>query len=189
MITASTKIKRSTKPYYYQGQTVYVYRQKDDGSYVISSDRQFKSGFNFPDVESDELEQVAGKPPVLTPEERAERGDLNDFFRSMEDYIPFNCQECGKPLYAATTFFKRGVTCHIFPKAEFESIKTNPDNIFYLGFDLIGVCNDHDRWDKMGAENRTKMKVYAIALERLELLKPFLSNHEKQMANKYLNIK
>jgi len=127
--------------------------------------------------------------PKVSPEKKEKRNDLNDFFDLMANDIPFACMECGKPLYAVNKFFKRAVTCHIFPKSEFPSIATNKDNIFFLGFDLIGVCNHHAEWDNRGSEKRKTMKVLNIACERLQLLKPFLTEGELIKAWKYLGFK
>lgn len=132
---------------------------------------------------------ISSKPKTATPEQKQVACDLNSFFDSLADKIPFHCNNCGTPLYAYSKKAKRSVCAHIFPKATFESIKTNPDNILFMGADYIGCpCSCHDRWD-MNIDIRKKLIVaYDIAVERFEILKPFMTPKEINKAYEYLGM-
>jgi len=123
----------------------------------------------------------------LTPEKKSEKEEMRAFFKSLE--VPFNCAECGKPLYAYGEFAKRCVSAHILPKNSFESVKTCADNIVYLGCDLVaGVCDCHTFYD-YSVENRIKMKIYPAIVERFETkLKHLLTDKELVDALDYLGL-
>lgn len=193
MIKPVQKPKRGVTQFFYEGTLVYFNNIRGDGKYIISYDANLSTVF---DVDYTDLEPVKDmfsssihrRPKELTDEEKTDTQKLNEFYRQQALIMPYNCENCGKPLYASTAKFKRGVTAHILPKAEFESIKTNPLNVFFLGWALIGVCTCHDDWDRKGAKNRTTMKVYPEALERFEKMKPEMTGHEIVKAHTYLNI-
>lgn len=130
---------------------------------------------------------LVSKPKVLTDEEKQFKADKNDFFSKVAETMPFNCMNCNRPLYAFNKFAKRCVSAHILPKAHFESIATNEDNILFLGSDLILGCGCHDFYDASMAK-RTSMKIYPLVLERFETLKNYLTQAEIVEAEKYLNI-
>ena len=186
------KLKRCTE-FEFNGQTVWV-EHDENGLVNVCDSAALALTDNYFVVNRSELKPVfkgrngiAAKPQ--TAEQRAHRNDLDTFFISLEESIPFDCQNCRKPLYAVNRKFKRGVCAHILPKAEFESVAMNPLNILFLGWDLIGVCNCHDAWDRQGREHRSKMKCYDQAIRQFELFKHELTPHELVKAYDYLNIK
>lgn len=175
----------------YNGISVWIERDRQDGTALI---RIGKDEPVFEDVDVKYLKpikkvgpSIASKPKVLTEKEKTETQLLNEFFIEISLTMPYNCKECGKPLYAKNKFAKRCVSAHILPKAIFPSIATNKNNIFFLGTSIIGICHCHDTWDST-ADKRSKMKVYQLALERFELLKPFLNDKEIIQAYTYLNL-
>jgi hypothetical protein len=188
------KLKRGTS-HNYNGQTVFV--EIDKGSEVLVCDNELRRlEDNYFTVKKSELKPISkartgivSKPKKLTDQEKAKQGDINDFFDKMAESMPYNCQGCHKPLYAFTKKMKRCVTSHILPKAVFESVATEPDNILFLGTSLLGVCECHNRWDDKGAEDRAKLPFYNLALERFEKFKHLLTDKELIQAYKYLNIK
>ena len=168
MITTTTKLKRGTDREF-NGQTVYIYRQIDERSACICDNKLMRYDDTYTVVLISELKEVfkgrnriATKPP--TAESKAIKSDMTTFYRSFGCVQPFHCQNCFKPLYACNDFFQRSICAHILPKAEFESVKMHPDNIMFLGVDLIGLCNCHDQWDRQGREHRSKMKCYDQAI-------------------------
>jgi len=111
--------------------------------------------------------------------------EYKDFFESL--VIPERCEECNERLLAFNNFGRRCVSAPILPKQTFKSVAKHPDNILFMGAGLLGACNHHDVWDR-GIENRKSMRVYKIALERLESFKHLLTDKELVMAEKYLGI-
>lgn len=130
---------------------------------------------------------IQAKPKTLSKDEKVSKSGLNDFFDLMADKIPFNCQECFKPLYAHNKFAKRAVCCHIIPKSLFPTVATVEDNILFMGCDLLGVCNCHSIFDS-NIENRIKMKIYPTALRQFNKFRHLLTDKELIKACKYLNI-
>lgn len=169
---------------------------RPDGRYLMCFSEARAITDSYDDFDKEELKQVNGSrssiKQVVRPvsaEEKAHRESLNDFFDRMALTMPYNCMNCGKPLYASTKKAKRSVTAHILPKSIFKSIETDTANILFMGADFIGCpCNCHDRWD-MNTGIRTKMNIYQLALERFENnLKHKLTPGELKQALTYLNI-
>lgn len=179
----------------YQGKEVFVSSTKrSDNKIVICDDENLQTGFSYEPVYPYELSPVSKLRQGISTKpqssyKRGELGDMTAFFDSMADKVPFNCINCGKPLYAFTKKAKRCVTCHILPKAQFKSLATDPDNILFMGCDFIGSpCDDHTRWD-YSVDNRKKMPVYKIALRRFnEILRHKLTDSEVIKALDYLGI-
>lgn len=178
-------------------QNVWLYRIIDPKTYLVSTDPEFKNSDDMYHVNTGDMralykqrsQTIANKVKVPTTAQNEAKNSINQFFDKMALKIPFNCENCGKPLYANNKFAKRCITAHILPKSEFPSISTNENNIIYLGCDLLGICDCHDRWDKQGSANRVTMKVYDKALANFEFLKPHLTDHELVKAYTYLNLK
>lgn len=173
------------------GEIVTLNRIKENGQYFCDYQDGNYASFDLSDLREDKLNKVSSisnKPKKLTEKQKSDKDALNEFFDQQAETMPFNCDECNKPLYAYTRFAKRCVIAHIFPKSDFKSIKTNPLNIFYLGADLLGICGHHDQWDKLGIAQRKTMNVYSLALERFELLKPHMTTSEVLEGYKYLGI-
>lgn len=132
------------------------------------------------------------KPKPLTEKQVNDKKDMNSFFDSLADKIPFNCTNCRKPLYALTKFVKRCVCSHILPKEIFKTIAIDPDNIDFLGCDFVGCpCDCHDRWGK-NVESRMHKdmaRAYERALKRYhEKLKFKIPSHQIGAAEEYLGI-
>lgn len=191
----STKLKRGTE-FIYQGEHVWIELQKSPTQAVVcwSEERGLHDKYEIVDISElkpvnqgySSIKQVV-RP--VSPEERQRRESLDDFFDRMALTMPFNCMNCGKPLYANTKKAKRAVTCHLFPKSKFESIATDEANIAFMGADFIGCpCNCHDRYDA-NSDIRVMMPIYQVALERFETdLKFKMSPEELKFAFTYLKI-
>lgn len=123
-----------------------------------------------------------------TEKQKTEEQLLNEFFDKVGLKIPFNCENCKKPLYAFNKKAKRSASAHILPKAHFPSVATNENNILYMGALYIGQCGCHDNWDN-SVSKRIKMPIYKKALQQFEKLIPALSQKELIMAYSYLDIK
>lgn len=196
MIAKTIKPKRGTS-LTHEGKEVWLYIIKPNGNYLVSDDRSFGLEANYTEVAPAELKSVAKArtsiskaPKKLTPEEKAEKADLNEFYELMASHSPHNCQECGMPLNAFTSFSQRCITSHILPKNDdcFPTLAINPENILFLGAAILGWCSCHDTWDA-NIDSRVKMKVYPIALEKYHKhLKDNLTGEEQVRAEKYLNI-
>lgn len=131
---------------------------------------------------------IVSKPKVLTVEQKVVKSELDQFYDDMAGIMPFHCAECGKPLYAMTKFAKRSVTCHILPKAYYPTIATNIHNILFMGWDILGICNDHDRWDS-NLETRKSMNVYHEAVDNFSKYLRFELNNEDLISGcKYLGL-
>ncbi len=119
----------------------------------------------------------------------SEKQQLNEFFDRMAAKMPLKCQNCGKKLNAYTKWAKRCCTAHLFPKSIFKSIATNELNIVFMGTDLIGYnsCNCHTQYDA-NLENRKRMQIYDLAIERLYQMNNELSQADWIKACDYLGI-
>lgn len=189
----SQKLKRGV-PMIYNGQTVYIELEKSFGNVLVCDNEERRLEDAYFEVKRSELEPmnkartgIQSKPKTLTKSEKVSKDGLNEFFDRMSLKMPFNCMNCMKPLYAHNKFAKRTVCAHIIEKSKFPSVADLESNILFLGADLLGICDCHDRWDS-NIETRIKMKVYPLALKRFELFKHFLTDKELQKAGKYLNI-
>lgn len=111
--------------------------------------------------------------------------EYKEFFESLT--IPERCEECNQVLLAFNNFGRRCVSAHILNKASFKSVAKHPDNILYLGASILGACSCHNFYDSC-IENRKSMRVYKVALARLESFKHLLTDKELVMAEKYLGI-
>src|ERR1700723_3552101 len=193
MIKQSTKPKRGQQ-FIYNGNPVWLEIIRPDGTLLVCDNEARNLEDNYFEVKLSDLKPVkemrqgiATKNKPKSEKEKSESQKLNDFFDEMAKVIPFNCQSCGKPLYAYNKFAKRCCTAHILAKGLFPSIATNKDNIVFLGAGLLGNCNCHDLFDG-NIDSRIKLPIYKIALQRYEFLKQLLTNKEIDMANKLLNI-
>lgn len=184
---------------YKRGKTKFNHAEHGECFYYITDPDGFivvliKETNRYVTVHSDDLTEVLkqrsglqAKPKVLTNENKTEKQILNEFFKRIALKIPFNCQNCEKPLYANNEFAKRSVCAHLLPKAIFKSVATDENNIVFLGPDLLGVCNCHDRYDA-NVKIRIGMPIYQLALERFEILKEKLTGKELIQAYTYLGL-
>lgn len=175
------------------GETVYLYIIRNDETYIVSFDKNLNEVFeaklsDLKPAKPLQVSSISNKPKVSTEGQKNERNAMNEFFAQVALRMPFNCAECGKPLYASTKVGKRAASAHILPKAKFESVAMDENNIFFLGAAYIGQCGCHDRWDA-NVDSRIKMKVYDVAIWRFEkYLKAKLTPEELKAAYTYLNI-
>lgn len=113
------------------------------------------------------------------------KDEYKEFFESL--VIPERCEECNQQLLAFNNFGRRCCSAHILPKSSFKSVAKRPDNILYLGASVLGGCACHNKFDNC-VDSRKSMRVYEIALTRLESFKHLLTDKELVMAEKYLGI-
>lgn len=173
----------------YKGQEVKVYSDKQNGEVMICMSLGMELDAAYENVRYEDLKEPQGGRTAIAskPKPKANKPALDVFFEEVAKKMPFNCENCGRPLYANTKFAKRCVSAHILPKAQFSSVASNVDNVMFLGAGLLGVCYCHDNYDNKGAKDRAEMPCYKIALERFKKFYHELNNHELSMALKYLN--
>lgn len=185
-IAPSNKFRRGAQVLL-NGKPVYVERDACDGTVFITDSKERRPGDNYWWVNKSDL-TVALKVSKYQPKKVKPVDEYKDFFNSLVDKIPFNCQSCRRPLYAFTKAAKRATSAHILPKSTFPSIAKNPDNIVFLGCAVFGSsCSCHETYDST-VERRVKMPIYETVLKRFELLKPHLSAKEIIAAEEYLGI-
>lgn len=192
----SSKLRKGSEQLLF-GKSVWVFRDKEDGTVCICDDKSLHDEFNFWTVLKSDL-SPAPKPvkPIpkrhkkLDPEEQQFQIDLDNFFKSLwEDKHHFKCQNCRADLFATNNSKKRACSAHILAKSKYPSIAMNEDNILYMGVLAFGAsCGCHTAWDSNVAR-RMKMAVYNLALKRFELLKPYLDDKELIMAEEDLGIR
>lgn len=189
----SSKIKRGTE-FLYQGKSVWVELEQSFGNVLVCDNELRRLEDTYFQVKRSELDDVRkgrtaiqAKPKTLSKDEKVSKDGLNEFFDRIALKIPFNCMNCMKPIYAHNKFAKRTVCAHIIEKSKFPSVANLESNILFLGADILGICDCHDRWDS-NIETRIKMKIYPLALKRFELFKHLLTDKELQKAGKYLNV-
>lgn len=189
----STKFKRGVTEFIIieTGEVVKFQIVDPNGLYLVK-----RANGSFDPFTPDELkEAVKGRGTIkqvvkpVSPEERKRRETLDDFFDRMALTMPYNCMNCGKPLYAFTKKAKRSVTAHLLPKSIFKSIATDEANIVFMGADYIGCpCNCHDRYDA-NSDIRVTMPIYQVAKHNFETdLKFKLTPEELKQAYTYLKI-
>lgn len=193
MITTAKKYNRTNRVQY-KGEEMFVYRHDKD-RVCISPHPKFKRAIDLIWVSVEDISiarkvgvGIASKPKVLTGEQKVVKSELDQFYDDMAGIMPFHCVECGKPLYAMTKFAKRAVTCHILPKAYYPTIATSIHNILFMGWDILGICNDHDRWDS-NLETRRSMNVYPEAVDNFsKYLRHELNDEDFISACDYLGL-
>jgi hypothetical protein len=187
-----TKLK-SGQCFLYEGVPVFIEHDRGDGTAsVCFSPRRLITDY-YEVVNVDELEPInpakISKSKPQTVEDKESAADLKEFFAYQATRVPEHCENCGKLLKANTAWAKKCVTGHILPKKDncFPSVAANIDNAMFLGA-VFSECRCHDLWDLRDAEARKTMECYPIALERYERFKSHLSDHELNMAIKYLGL-
>jgi hypothetical protein len=114
--------------------------------------------------------------------------DMNLFLAEMVERIPERCQNCDEKFIWMPLHQRKCLCAHILPKGEkngnFFSVKTDPDNIFYLC--VQNGC--HWAYDTKGAAHRATMGCYELALKNLKMFAHNLSDSELDRAKKYLNL-
>ncbi|MEO7016532.1 MAG: hypothetical protein ABI067_08305, partial [Leifsonia sp.] len=126
-------------------------------------------------------------PKKLSPEEVKFKLDLNVFFGHQILQIPPRCENCNQPFVGYTKEQLRGIIAHILPKSlksGFPEVSIHPQNRLFLGT----KCGCHNSFDNKGAEDRSKMGCYELALQRFDQFKNLLSQKDIIRAKKYLNI-
>lgn len=83
----------------------------------------------------------------------------------------YHCEECDTPIYKKTTSTN---VAHILPKSVFISVRSLLENYLYL----CGDC--HSKYDS-SYENAAKMKVWAIALNRLKAFLHLVREKRKEL--------
>lgn len=97
----------------------------------------------------------------------------------MLNKAPFKCQECPANLVGSTIINPRTIIAHILPKAHFESIECNEDNILFL-------CSDcHHNMDNKGKDFILKMKLLPTIKERLMILSKLITDSENRKVPEY----
>jgi hypothetical protein len=194
MITLPIKYKRG-ELYLLNNQEVYIYTSnRSDGKLSVCTDRSFSDISGFKLVLPSDLSNASSKPKQgiiakISPKQKGVKQpdrELNTFYDEMGKVMPFNCQNCNKPLYAHNKFFRRCTAAHILAKSDYPSIATNSDNIIFLGCGIIGVCDCHSSYDLKGAAYRATMPCYPLVLSRYEKLKDYLTEKERFKAEIYL---
>lgn len=187
---------RRGENYLHDGTPVWIEHKINRFLALVCNTPQRELTDTYSEVRISELQPIGGKrgytikkQKPVTEAKNSFKKKLNTFFDNQGLKIPFNCQNCNKPLYAKNKFAKRCVTAHILPKSKFQSVATNEHNVIYIGAGVLGVCFCHDNYDNKGAEDRAKMPIYNLVLERFEILKEFLTEKELIQAYTYLNIK
>lgn len=180
------KIKRNTE-LIYNGETVFMERDREDGTALI------RIGTMFEDVDTCDLKlavkgrsTISNKPKVLTDSEKSFKKELNVFFADQLLVCPKQCEECQTPFYNYSKDELRGLVAHILPKNKkaFPAVSCHPQNRMFLGT----KCGCHSAWDGMGAQERSQMNIYPVAIERFNKFKELLTTPEIIKAEKYLNI-
>lgn len=175
------------------GQHVWLDRIQTANTYFVCDSPALSLDDNYFPIEKTALREpgkqskgISTIPKPLTAEKKTEKQELNEFFASLK--VPYNCENCGKALYAFNSFAKKCCSAHILPKCDFKSIATNKDNIMFLGAGILGNCNCHDMYDS-NILTRSLMKCYPLAVERYQKIKSSLTEAEIIKANIYLNLK
>lgn len=185
----SAKLKRSTNPYTHKGETVYIYRDRENGTVAVSYDNKFDSIF---DVLKEDIKPfrksglIKSKVKVLTTEELLFKAELNAFYDNQANVAPAKCENCGAFFDLHTARDYRNITCHILPKGLFPEVATHPFNTVFMC--CSSGCYGHGNYDNKGAEDRKSMPVYPLALSRFLEFKHLLSDDRLINACEYMGI-
>jgi hypothetical protein len=115
--------------------------------------------------------------------------DLDIWFKEKENILSMNpyCMECGAfitpTLYgkkefddAESNFSFRHAIAHIFPKAQFPSVRTAPFNYLILPAKNCGCHNKTHRLDTF-----SKMKVFPLAIQRFRTFEKEITESHKYL--------
>lgn len=101
---------------------------------------------------------------------------MNNFFEAMRKKLTGTCAcGCGQNSQKQDDTFYRFCICHIFPKKDFESIKTNPLNwverTFWQGH--------HTNFDEQGVDKWPMYEDWPVIKEKFHELAPLLTDEER----------
>jgi 5-methylcytosine-specific restriction endonuclease McrA len=116
---------------------------------------------------------------------KAQKDELTKWFELQLSMCPRNCENCNTGLSQFLFPNPRTLVAHIIPKREdygFPEVATHPYNRMFL-------CPDcHHKWDDGNAQDREKMAVYRIALQRFTIFKHELPHNRLSKALNYLSL-
>lgn len=122
------------------------------------------------------IKKVSDKQKERIKADKPRKDALSKFFAQMILAMPKNCMECGKSLKPSMIINERTIIAHILEKRHFKSIEVDKDNVLYL----CQLC--HGTYDNF---NPTKMKVFKLAKQRVQLLMPKIKEDEKRFIPDY----
>lgn len=113
-------------------------------------------------------------------EEKAFRGDndtlIEQWYKARRKELVGICQcGCGQKSQKNDDTFFRGSCCHIFPKADFESVMYHPLNCVERA--MFGGC--HHNMDNNGLDKWPLFADWEDIKERFHVLAPLLTNQER----------
>jgi hypothetical protein len=148
----------------------------------IKNEAQFKQ----PKVKKPIAKKSAKKLKQEAEEKRLQGDDdtlMEQWFKARRKELTGTCQcGCGKPSQKKDDTFFRGSCCHIFPKANFESIKYHPLNCVERA--MYGGC--HHNMDNQGLDKWPLFADWEDIKERFHALAPLLTDQER--AHKFYSI-
>jgi hypothetical protein len=126
-------------------------------------------------------EQKLGIKPAA--DEKKEKAEKSNFFKTKIKNAPAKCENCRKPLAGTMAINAAAVVAHVLPKRKkngVPSMATNPLNVVYL----CGDC--HTNMDNKGAAFVASMKIYPLLLKRVALMFPHIPDEEKKNVPEHL---
>ena len=107
---------------------------------------------------------------------------MGTYFASQSLVMPKYCEESGVLLPTFPAWLKKSCMAHILKKREdygFPSVALHPQNMIFLHPDI------HTNMDNLGREYILKMKSLHLMRERVAILLPLLTEHEKNRVPDY----
>lgn len=145
--------------------------------------RQIKEDAQLPKAPKKyQIPKISKKRALKMAEEKKLRGDddtlMEQWFKARRKELTGTCQcGCGKPSQKKDDTFFRGSCCHIFPKANFESIMYHPLNCVERA--MFWGC--HHNMDNNGLEKWPLMADWEDIKERFHILAPLLTDQERAL--------
>lgn len=119
---------------------------------------------------------------TLKAAQRAEKADLNVFYKTMIEQAPTKCENCDANLQDTLNFIPKAIVAHIVAKGRHgcPSVATHPMNKWYACMDC------HTFYDTQPADEVAKMRVIPTLVKRVKLFFNKIADNEKRRVPEYL---
>ncbi len=110
------------------------------------------------------------------PELILEQQTLWSWYCEKVSQLKWRCDNCGDRIVDKDPKYNHWHVCHILPKEHFGSIKTNDLN----WWEGCNTCHTlYDNYLQNHDERLTQMRIFETVIQKLQLLKPFITEHRR----------
>jgi len=146
-------------------------------SYLDERRKHIEAGRPLKQKKSYQIPKVSEKRKAKMKAEAEVRGDgdteLQKWFKARMKYMTV-CEDTGLQVECKIYRYAIMSICHILPKSTVKSVAVHPCNFVILLPDL------HTKFDAMSWEEREKMAVWPVIMERLIMMYPDLAPEDRR---------